>query len=73
MDLRASKRFPIRTAQIEVLWEMFNVFNTVNLVNYNGNQSSLPGQTAIGRPTGFGQARTALDPFQGQLGVKVSF
>jgi hypothetical protein len=73
MDLRASKRFPIRTAQIEILWEMFNVFNTVNLVNYNGNQSSLPGQTAIGRPTGFGQARTALDPFQGQLGVKVSF
>lgn len=72
-DLRLSKRIAVRRVTGEILWEMFNVLNTVNLNNFNGNQSSAPGQTAIGRPTGFGQARQAFDPFQAQLGFKLLF
>jgi hypothetical protein len=56
-----------------VLWEMFNVFNTVNFTNYQGNQSAAPGFTATGIPTGYGQPRQAFDPFQGQLGFKLIF
>jgi hypothetical protein len=73
-DLRLSKRFNLgHGASGEVLWEMFNVFNTVNFTNYQGNQSSAPGFTATGIPTGFGQPRQAFDPFQGQLGFKLIF
>lgn len=72
-DIRTSKRFTFGRVSGEILWEMFNVFNTVNLNNFNGNQSSAAGQTAIGRPTGFGQARQAFDPFQAQLGFKLTF
>jgi hypothetical protein len=72
-DVRLSKKVTFRRLTGEVLWEMFNVFNTVNLNNYNGNQSSAPGRTAIGRPTGFGTARQAFDPFQAQLGFKFTF
>jgi Carboxypeptidase regulatory-like domain len=72
-DLRVSKSFAIGSARAEILWEMFNVFNAVNFNNYNGNQSAAPGVTATGIPTGFGQPRQAFDPFQGQLGVKLTF
>ena len=69
-----SKKFNLgRGATGEVLWEMFNVFNTVNFTNYQGNQSSAPGFTATGIPTGFSQPRQAFDPFQGQLGFKLIF
>lgn len=63
-DLRTSKKFSIRDrANIEVLWEMFNVSNAVNFVTYQGNQLS----------STFGKPRAALDPFQAQLGFKFSF
>jgi hypothetical protein len=52
---------------------MFNLFNTVNFNNYQGNQSAQPGFTATGIPTGFGHPRQAFDAFQGQLGVKLTF
>jgi hypothetical protein len=48
---------------VEVLWEMYNLFNTVNLGSYVGNQRS-----AI-----FGQPQLAFDPFQAQFGLKFSF
>lgn len=64
LDLRASKKFAIRERMnIEVLWEMFNMFNTVNFTSYNGNRAS----------STFGQPRVALDPFQAQLGFKFTF
>jgi hypothetical protein len=72
-DMRVSKKFAIGRATGEVLWEMFNLFNTVNFTSYQGNQSSRPGVTATGRPTGFGQPRLAFDPFQAQLGLKLTF
>jgi hypothetical protein len=72
-DLRVSKRFNIGVARGEVLWEMFNLFNTVNFTNYQGNQSAAPGVTGTGIPTGFGRPRQAFDPFQAQLGLKLTF
>ncbi len=73
MDLRASKRVTVGRISGELLWEMFNVFNTVNFNNFNGNQATAPGVTAKGIPTGFGQPRQAFDPFQAQLGFKLTF
>jgi hypothetical protein len=72
-DMRISKKVAFRRLTGEVLWEMFNVFNTVNFNNYQGNQASLPGVTNTGIPTGFGQPRQAFDAFQGQLGFKLTF
>jgi hypothetical protein len=63
-DLRLSKRFRLgETRNVELLWEMFNLFNTANLTDYNGNQ----------RATTFRQPRAALPPFQAQLGLKLAF
>jgi hypothetical protein len=46
------------------MWEMFNMFNTVNFFsNYSGNMRS----TTFGKPNG------AFDPFQGQLGIRLTF
>ncbi len=72
-DVRVSKKLTFARFTGEVLWEMFNVFNTVNFNNYNGNRASLPGVTGTGIPTGFGQPRQAFDAFQGQLGFKLTF
>ena len=51
------------TKNVELMWEMFNLFNTANLADYNGNE----------RATTFRQARSALSPFQAQLGVRFAF
>ena len=74
-DLRLSKRFGIRDGRVnaEVLFEMFNLFNTVNFNNFQGNMSAAAGVTATGIPTGFGRPRQAFDPYQGQLGFKLTF
>ncbi|MGE3273638.1 MAG: carboxypeptidase regulatory-like domain-containing protein [Vicinamibacterales bacterium] len=72
-DVRLSKRFDFGRASGEILWEMFNVFNTVNFNNYQGNRRAAPGVTSTGIPTGFGQPRQAFDAFQGQLGFKLIF
>jgi hypothetical protein len=63
-DLRVSKKvFFDRTRNVELMWEMFNVFNTANLADYNGNAQA----------STFGQPRAALSPFQAQLGMRLSF
>jgi hypothetical protein len=63
-DLRLTKKlFLDNRRNVEIMWEMFNVFNRANLSDYNGNQQA----------TTFGQARSALPPFQGQLGVRLMF
>lgn len=73
-DMRISKKFTFRDRVTgEILWEMFNLFNTVNFTNFQGNQSAAPGQTSNGIPTGFGRPRQAFDPFQAQLGLKLIF
>jgi hypothetical protein len=63
-DLRLTKKLFIDDRRnVEIMWEMFNVFNRANLSDYNGNQQA----------TTFGQARSALAPFQGQLGIRLIF
>ena len=63
-DLRLTKKFFLReTTNVEIIWEMFNIFNTANLTDYNGNE----------RATTFRQARTVLPPFQAPFGVRLSF
>ena len=63
-DLRLTKKFFLdEVKNVEVMWEMFNVFNTANLTDYNGN----------GLASTFRQPRAALPPFQAQLGVRLTF
>src|SRR5262249_3994938 len=64
-DIRTSKKFTFSEKKVglEAYWEMYNVFNTKNYLRYNGNQSS----------TTFGKPSLAFDPFQGQVGVKMTF
>ena len=63
LDLRASKLIRFGSRQVEVLWEMFNLFNTVTYGGYVGNMVS----TNFGRPT------YALPPFQSQIGIRFDF
>ena len=63
-DLRLTRKFRFgETRNVELIWEMFDLFNTANLTDYNGNQ----------RASTFRQARAALPPFQAQLGVRFAF
>jgi hypothetical protein len=63
-DLRVSKKFSLGGSRaVELMLETFNVSNSVNLVDFNGNAQA----------STFRQARTALPPFQAQLGARVSF
>jgi hypothetical protein len=65
-DLRLMKRFQFHeTRNVELMWEMFNLFNTANLTDYNGN--------AQAATTTFRKARAALPPFQAQIGLKFAF
>ncbi|HEY7409937.1 MAG TPA: TonB-dependent receptor [Vicinamibacteria bacterium] len=70
LDLRASKLFRFgKSAGIEVLAEVFNLFNATNAAGFTGNQSA----------GNFGEATTfAGDPLQGeqrlaQLGLRLRF
>lgn len=63
-DLRLTKKFFFgETKNVEVIWEMFNLFNTANLTDYNGNELA----------STFRQPRAVLPPFQAQLGLKFTF
>jgi hypothetical protein len=63
-DLRLAKKFFLdQTRNVELMWEMFNLFNAANLADFNGNE----------RAATFRQARAALSPFQAQLGVRFTF
>jgi len=78
-DVRVSKEFKFyRNYGVELIGEIFNLFNSKNAANFNGNCAV----NAAGQCTftgGFGQARTfAGDPAQGeqrlaQLGIRVTF
>jgi hypothetical protein len=64
VDARFGKRFNFgESMNLQVTWEMYNLFNRVNLASFNGNM----------RSTTFGKAANALDPFQAQLGIKFNF
>jgi len=64
VDLRASKHFPlVRGARLEVMAELFNLFNRVNFNNPNQTITSVSFLTV----SGTGSAR------EGRLGVRVRF
>jgi hypothetical protein len=61
-DMRISKKLNLgETRNVEVLWEMFNLFNVANLTDFNGNQRALT----------FRQTRAVLPQFQAQFGVSI--
>ena len=62
-DLRLGRIVRVGGRRLELMFEMFNLFNTVNYGNYIGNQKAV----------NFGQPTVALAPFQGQLGVRLNF
>ena len=72
-DLRLSKKITVGRVSAELLGEMYNLFNTVNFNNYQGNRSSAAGVTSTGIATGFGRPRQAFDAFQAQFGVKLTY
>jgi hypothetical protein len=85
-DVRLAKEFKFyRNYGVEVIGEIFNLFNSKNPANFNGNcgVGTDPAKPATyGKctfPSGFGQASTfAGDPAQGeqrlaQLGLRVTF
>lgn len=64
VDLRTSKKFAFgESKDLEVLWEMFNIFNRVNFMQYTGNM----------RSSQFAKPSLARDPFQAQIGLRFSF
>ena len=51
--------------RVDVMWEMYNISNRANLVNFNGNQRSSSANQARGViPNG---------QFQGQFGLRFVF
>ena len=69
LDLRLSRRLPLGGRRaVEVMVEGFNVLNRTNLQFPNATFGPGPAP----RPT-FGQATSAADPRQVQLGVRVDF
>ena len=62
-DLRLGKILRLGPHRLELMFEMFNLFNTVNSGIYIGNQKAV----------NFGQPTVALAPFRGQLGVRLDF
>jgi hypothetical protein len=62
-DLRIGKLMAFGSRRVEVMVEMFNLFNTDNYAGYIGNRSS----------ASFGQPTIALAPFQGQVGARFFF
>jgi carboxypeptidase family protein/TonB-dependent receptor-like protein len=77
-DVRLARKFRLGgTGTLEALVEVFNVFNTVNLVQPNTTfgRGAFPDQPlldASGRPT-YGLYEKALAPRQVQLALKVGF
>jgi hypothetical protein len=79
-DVRLAKEFKFyRNYGVEVIGEIFNLFNSKNAANYNGNCAVSAATKQCTFTGGFGQATTfAGDPAQGeqrlaQLGVRVTF
>ncbi|MDE2756038.1 MAG: hypothetical protein OXI92_05755, partial [Acidobacteriota bacterium] len=65
-DLRLTKKFVVtEDMRVDVMWEMYNISNRANLVNFNGNQRSSSANQARGViPNG---------QFQGQFGLRFVF
>ncbi len=65
LDLRLARSFTLRGARLELLAEVFNVFNTTKVLLVQNDQSSTT--PAYGSPIGYGPKR------QFQFGARVTF
>jgi hypothetical protein len=71
LDVRVGRAFRLRaSARLSAFVDVFNVFNTMNLVGFSGNLAS----PAFGQPGGrVGQAFGSGGPRSAQLGVRMEF
>jgi hypothetical protein len=72
-DLRVSRTFSLGTERVRLvlLGEVFNLFNTANLIQYSGN---IADTTAFGQPgTRFSQVFGSGGPRAFQFGARISF
>jgi hypothetical protein len=71
-DLRITHTFTLNTAlRLSLIGEVFNVFNTANLVQYSGN---IADPTSFGQPGGrFDQVFGSGGPRAIQLGARLRF
>jgi hypothetical protein len=72
-DLRMSRSFSLSSERVNLLLlaEVFNLFNTANLVQYSGN---IADTAAFGKPGArFSQVFGSGGPRAFQLGVRLSF
>ena len=69
-DLRLSKEFQLGdVAKLEVLAEVFNLFNDKNPAGFVGNRNA----ANFGQPTAFAGDGNQLEQRVGQLGIRISF
>ena len=70
-DIRISRSWRVDRAQLRLFAEVFNVFNTANLVGYDGNLAST---ASFGQPGArFTQVFGSGGPRAGQIGARVTF
>jgi hypothetical protein len=70
-DFRLTCTFTLSRVRLSLIGEVFNVFNTANLVQYGGN---ITDPTSFGRPSGrFDQAFGSGGPRAIQLGARLRF
>jgi hypothetical protein len=70
-DVRVTRRFTLRPGRVEVFGEVFNLFNTANLVDYDNN---LRATETFGQPGArFTQVFGSGGPRAGQIGARFAF
>jgi hypothetical protein len=75
VDVRISRQFPVaRTARLEVLLDIFNLFNRVNIKDINTVWGSIDYPNTPPPPQlGFGSPRDVFNPRQTQFAARLRF
>ena len=73
-DLRVGREFALnRGARLDVSVDLFNLFNRTNVKDVNTVWGGIDINTPPAAQFGFGTPRDVFNPFQTQIGVKLSF
>ena len=72
LDLRVARSVPVRGADVQLIWEAFNLFNRSNFNFVNTTLYSVSG-TTLTRSTTFGRATGSAGERIMQLAVKLTF
>jgi outer membrane receptor protein involved in Fe transport len=75
VDLRVSREFPfVQRSRIELMVDMFNLFNRTNIKDINTVWGSLDyPNTPPPASLGFGTPRDVFNPYQTQVGIRIKF